>query len=432
MQKILFMVFTTILTSFYLFPFDFTFLPGYNTKKVLAGLSIVILGIKLAKGKSASIDKDFVNLLLAAFTISLCGFISIIYNDTNDLTYTTYIISMLVWLGGAYTIVATYRWLYKSVFISTVVCHLAAVCTLQCLIALAIDHFPTVYSIVRTFYNGMDELNSFADGRLYGIGCCFDPAGMRFAAVLVLMSCLIPTFIKENKKRPFYIFLFLLSFLVIAVVGNMIARTTTIGLVMALFNLCFLLKPNQLKWADESLIAWRWLLGTLVLFLPIVIFAYYHDEQIHKNIRFAFEGFFSLIEVGSWEVHSNDMLMGQIFIFPETLKTWIIGDGYIDSTLLDPYYTGKEWKGYYMGIDVGYLRLIYYFGVCGLTAFILFLFRACYNCMKNFPSNKWMFILILALNLIVWVKVASDIFVIFALFLVFKEMREEEKKASII
>ena len=117
MQKILFMVFTTILTSFYLFPFDFTFLPGYNTKKVLAGLSIVILGIKLAKGKSASIDKDFVNLLLAAFTISLCGFISIIYNDTNDLTYTTYIISMLVWLGGAYTIVAPYRWLYKSVFI---------------------------------------------------------------------------------------------------------------------------------------------------------------------------------------------------------------------------------------------------------------------------------------------------------------------------
>ena len=45
MIKILSIIFTIVVTSFYFFPFEFTFLPGVNTKMAMAGLGLVIFGI---------------------------------------------------------------------------------------------------------------------------------------------------------------------------------------------------------------------------------------------------------------------------------------------------------------------------------------------------------------------------------------------------
>ena len=49
MIKILSIIFTIVVTSFYFFLFEFTFLPGVNTKMAMAGLGLVIFGIQLGK-----------------------------------------------------------------------------------------------------------------------------------------------------------------------------------------------------------------------------------------------------------------------------------------------------------------------------------------------------------------------------------------------
>ena len=59
MIKILSVIFTIVVTSFYFFPFEFTFLPGVNTKMAMAGLGLVILGIQLGKSRDSLIGKDF-------------------------------------------------------------------------------------------------------------------------------------------------------------------------------------------------------------------------------------------------------------------------------------------------------------------------------------------------------------------------------------
>lgn len=41
----------TVLTSLYFFPFAFSFLPGVNTKMMMAAVGLVLLGIQLAKQK---------------------------------------------------------------------------------------------------------------------------------------------------------------------------------------------------------------------------------------------------------------------------------------------------------------------------------------------------------------------------------------------
>ena len=144
---------------------------------------------------------------------------------------------------------------------------------------------------------------------------------------------------------------------------------------------------------------------------------YKSNPIINDNMRFAFEGFFSLVEKGKWEVHSNDMLQN-MYVFPDNTKTWIIGDGYFANPgATDQYYIGRMRTAFYMGTDVGYLRFIFYFGALGLIAFIVFFGNVTQLCMKRLKENKYMFVLLLILNLVIWFKVATDIFVAFAPFL---------------
>ena len=133
--------------------------------------------------------------------------------------------------------------------------------------------------------------------------------------------------------------------------------------------------------------------------------------------RFAFEGFFSLVEQGEWDVSSNNSLMN-MYVFPDNAKTWIIGDGYFDGpSNTDPYYVGPTMTGFYMWTDVGYLRFIFYFGLIGLGAFMAFFYKCGQTCATKFSGYSVMFWIILLLNYIIWFKVSTDIFLVFALFL---------------
>ena len=68
-----------------------------------------------------------------------------------------------------------------------------------------------------------------------------------------------------------------------------------------------------------------------------------------------------------------------------------------------------------MGTDVGYLRFIFYFGLIGLSAFIAFFMKTYNLCVKRFTEYKLLFFMLLILNFLIWFKVSTDIFPIFAL-----------------
>ena len=147
---------------------------------------------------------------------------------------------------------------------------------------------------------------------------------------------------------------------------------------------------------------------------------------MYANIRFAFEGFFSLVEKGSWDVSSNKILKNMV-VFPETMKTWLIGDGYLENPYhRDPYYLGPAFGGYYMATDIGYLRFIFYMGLTGLIAFCYFFYRVGKNCMDRLSQHKIMFLMILVLHFAIWFKVSTDIFLVFALFLCIPYNEERE------
>ncbi len=405
-----------VMVSFYFFPIEFTFLPGINTKMAMAGFGLVILMFQLARKEQPHIDKSIFNLSIIACIISLASLIAVTYNETPDYTYATYIVSMWVWLSGAYVVITLIRALHGYVSVELVCNYLIAVCTAQCISALMIDSIPAFKEIIDTYVSGFGfvDTSKISHGkRMYGIGAGLDVAGLRFSAVLCCIGYITSRIANSNNKSKIWIYL--VCFVIIGLVGSMIARTTIIGVGLAL---CYwTIRLFTAETTQEKKHLWGWLLGIIIVSLLIIVPLYNNNPNFKANTRFAFEGFFSLVEKGRWEVRSNEILLN-MYVFPDNLKTWLIGDGYIENPIkTDPYYTGEVIGGYYMGTDVGYLRFIFYFGVFGLLALIAFFITITRNCIKQFPTQRALFILILAVNLIGWFKVSTDIFLAFAPFL---------------
>lgn len=426
MYKFLINIISIILVSFYFFPIEFWVFPGVNTKMVLALLGLLVFGKELAQKRSAGMDKDFFVLSLWAMGISLISLVTMTINNTPDASFLTYFISMWVWMGGAYAVI---RWLnvaYGYVNVRLVCNCLIAVCVMQCLVAWAKVLYPPLQEFINHIIGGEAFMGNTKGNRLSGIGASLDVAGLRFSAVIVMIGYILS---KTQKMSHLQLVGYLFSFLVITVIGNMMSRTTTLGVGIALaywiYSSCFKEKNKKL---------WFWLGGILCVLLPLFVYLYNTDENFYTNIRFGFEGFFSLWETGKWQTSSNDILLNHMIVFPDNWMTWLIGDGYAanpaDKTLsfFDPYYTGPIYHGYYKGTDIGYLRYIFYFGLVGTITFVLFMWRVACTCISRFKEYEILFLMILLINYIGWFKVSTDIFLVFALFLVLS--REDERHSQ--
>lgn len=409
MYKIINVIITIIATSFYLFPIKFTFFQLANTKMMLAVCGLCILGYNLVIRKNAKFNKGLLILTLFACGVSLASLLSMVLNGTPDGAYFSYVISMWVWTSAGYAVVMLIKHTHKKVSVEYLCYYLIAVCAIQCVLAIMIDTSDIVRTFVYKFYT---ETRYLEGKRIFGIGCAVDVAGGRFAAILIMISFLLFHVNKQENSNQ-KIALLLISYGIIAIVGNIIGRTTTIGLIISIIVIVMSFILNKSR--TNSKLAY-WVIGSCLAAIVISVYLYETDIRWQYYLEFAFEGFFSLVEKGRWEVHSNDMLM-EGFIFPDNLRGWLIGDGYFGNTdIIDPYYNGETWYGYYKGTDAGYSRFLFYFGLIGLAAFYAFLIKVCQTCMRNFPSYKYMFLMILMLNFIIWIKVSTDIYCVFAPF----------------
>lgn len=423
MWKILSVLFTGIIVSFYYFSFEFSFLPGINTKMGLAVVGIFLVTINLIKKRGFYCPHNLVRIVVMAVFVSLVGVISVILNNTADYAYATYCVSMLVWISGAYTVCCLIKRVHHELNVENVTVYLTIVSCIQCILALVIDSNIAVKSFVDTYImQGQDFLTEVK--RIYGIGASLDTAGVRFSACLILLMYIID----KNKfsMTNIQIFLSFLAYVLIAIIGNMVARTTIVGVSLSLFYAVLAFRPTRVSSAFFRLL--RVVVMLIIVLVPIIIFLYDNSQQFYGLSRFAFEGFFNLAETGEWQIDSNDKLKTMI-VFPDNIKSWLIGDGYFSNPYnTDPFYVGPLTDGYYMGTDIGYCRFIFYFGLIGLAAFAYFFIVVAREVMSVLPSYKILVLFILFLGFIIWLKVATDLFIVFALFLCIGNMQAETAK----
>lgn len=411
-------VMTTFLTSSFLFPYTPIFLPVLNTKYVMGLCGLVLFVYNNVYKKTLRISQPFLWVLLSACSISIVSLATKFINNTADSTYVSYIGSAVIWFAAAYLIVECIKKIHGKVSYAIITQYLVAVCVGQCIIAMLIDNFQVVETFVlRVFYTPGEALYLKHLGRLYGIGCLLDVAGVRFAGVVVLLGGLIIDLARSRKYGALFVCMGCWG--VIAFIGNLIARTTTVGLVISVAYWILLTMYYVIRNTDNLLGMWVRVILIAAVTFGIGCYEYNTNSVMRSHIRFGFEGFFSLVEKGYWETNSNNHLKTMIK-WPDNPKTWTIGDGYMeDPSKVEPELIEFHARGevFYQGTDAGYCRFIFYFGIIGLVLISLYFVTVAAGCCVKYPEYTLVFLLALMLNFLVWMKVTTDVLPVFAMFL---------------
>lgn len=413
MKDLLLNTLCVIVVSFYFFPIEFRILPMVNTKMLLAFFGLCIMLYRRICTRNLNFPSRYVGVFVIGLIVSLCGCISTAVNNTNDTAYVKYFVSMSVWLAGAYSVLNLLRWRYGKIDIITVFRYLTVVCLLQCFCALLIDNIPMVKQVVDNTF--AIDVEFFAEHkRLYGIGANTDTAGIRFSCVLLAMIYLM----QENRSVKFintYVFLFLL----LVVIGNIMSRTTLVGVLLSLlycFSICAI-KPTVSYRTIKVIV---WLSVVMLLIIITLTYLYEHNDDVYHYLRFGFEGFFTFFETGEWTTDTTKRIARGLDVFmPTEFRTYLVGDG----LFADPLNPGA----FYKGVDTGYIRLIYYFGLPGLLSFASLFIYCTFICVRRDPYHRVFYVCMVALQFIVWMKISTDIFLFYALIL---QLRDDEINVS--
>ena len=142
-------------------------------------------------------------------------------------------------------------------------------------------------------------------------------------------------------------------------------------------------------------------IGFAIIGFSVGAYLYNTDPYYYEVFRFAFEGFFNLAEKGEFTTNSSDILQ-TMWVWPKDNFGWIIGTGLYDNWVY--------------GSDIGYCRFVLYSGLTGFSVFALMFIFLAYRFMVKYPEYRLMFLAFGAMTFIIWIKVSTDILMIYTFF----------------
>ncbi|WP_314338668.1 hypothetical protein [Acinetobacter guillouiae] len=309
-------------------------------------IGIIFFVIELVKRKI--IDRNFfIALLLLILPLPFLCF-SILANQYFDFDFLKEIIIFnLVSFFSAYAIVK----MNKSLDLTKSIAWFIGICvTFQLLISLLFFLIPSGFQIIATVFEltqDADKAISLNEFRMVGIGAGFFQSGILNSFVLVMLAGLIVSKnTNNNEKNVFFLMMILISLL-----GLFSSRSTIIGIVISLS----LILVNIYK--SKAIVVSSFLILALIILLMPMVSGLDKGSRILELFRFGTQ--FILDFNNSQAAKSTGELNDMWGIWPNSLKTWLMGD-----------VKYREGELYYMHTDVGYARLIYAVGIMG-TFFIL-------------------------------------------------------------
>ncbi len=350
----------------YVFSVPFKGLPGgIGTRMILACFGAIVLFIELLKGHilyNIKIRKDLLQILLFVFAIASLSVITCLANQTSDYYFVRFASALIFNMCAGYFVVWLFTKFYGEATFTSLSNYLIISGVVQVIISLMMfldNNFRTSVLNVLDMGEFMETLiKSTEEKRLIPIGPNPFPVSIALGFILMLISVLM-----RNQKNSFLTTLFYtISFILIASIGAMIGRTTLIGGAFAI--LIFLLPEGVKKSAFTN--RYKFLFSILIviciLFFSFFLLSQESKDSLTASSEFGFEVFYNYFSGNGVKSASTDELY-TMFIWPDQLKTYIIGDGLFSSPT-NPI-------EFYKGTDIGYLRLIYYFGIPGLLIFLI-------------------------------------------------------------
>lgn len=331
---------------FYIYPVVFALLP-LSTRIIYALIGAFIFVYK------RFFCLDLLSIWLGLIPIVLCSIIAGVLNFTFDFTFALYAISQIAIFFASYFVVCILFKKVKKDIISNLFKYFVYGVLIQSLLSLLMFSFPNLqsfmYSLIRLNELDYEALDTTQGLRFLGWGTNFFGAGVINGLALIIMVYLF----FNNKVHS--LGQFTVVYVVILIVGILMARTTMIGFFISVFYL--LIWKWKSPYLTRKKIKWLLILATILCFGLFVIFIYIDP----KVVMWAFELFINYADRGEMTSASTNRLQ-EMYIFPTALKTYWIGDGLYNMPTGD----------YYMETDVGYLRLLYYGGIPVLISYFFY------------------------------------------------------------
>lgn len=406
----LYYYFLHIILFFYVYSVQFVVIPfGIGTRVFMGIFGFFIFLQEILITKKCTFSKYYLRIYFALFLISIFSFFSLLYNGTNQTDFLfKYQVSIVTIIFASYfvTKLVSYKKtneddipLMMKLFINVVV--------LQIIIALIMFAFLPFRDFLNNIQIASDHelkvIEETLEFRLVGFGSKFFGSGVINGFALILIGSIV-----KLQSASINVFKYSITFLFIFVFGMMMARTTLVGALLA-FAIIFYPQKGSINQIKINL---KFFLYLIFIPIAIVLFIFYFfpsaKESLELAFNFGFEIFVNYFESDSLESASTNQ-MKEMYIWPTSVKTYLIGDG----MFADPM-TG----GYYMATDIGILRLIYYFGIFGLLSYLIFQFQIAYCAsLRNYRYKK-MFFVIFLYCIILNYKGFTDLFFLNILFFI--------------
>lgn len=378
----------------YLYPLRFVFFPWASTRVILGiiGIGWLLLNIISGKINFREINRKWVFVSILLLSLLLASYLTSAVNGIVDTNFSYYACSMVLILFAGYTIFVI---VLKAIgdFTFKIISHyIVKVVVIQMLITLAMFIFPEFRNFLLSLLT--DEFIPEYGGniRLWGLGAHSFTTGVinSFALLAIAIN-------SKNACARRKIGLFC-SALLITVVGSCMSRTTLVGVVGAC---CIMLYGTPVLTITRDLFRYSFVLLGIVFLVMYVIPGNILEEKIEPYFKYGFEIYYNYVETGEMRTASTEELAEMRNTYPRSVKTWLIGDGrFVDS--VNP-------ELYYMYTDVGYARLVFYYGLLGCGLYFLYQFlliKIAYDCSEK--KVKLFFIILFFLLLLLNVKGFTD------------------------
>lgn len=403
---------------FYLYSVQLIFIPfGTGTRVVMGMMGLIIFIFSIEKEvmlqKDIYVQPGFLKYFFALSAIIFSAFLSLLVNQTRDFEFITYPVSIVLILAASYFIHYLIRRVHKQINYELVMKYIVIAVLLQVIISM-ISYLSPAFSNLLMHLQNLNSLDASkieetGEHRFIGFGSTFFGAGLMNGFTLMVVAVLL----KRKRHTRLKVFLYTVVFFLIFLLGIMMARTTLIGFCFAFL---YLFLPSRR--INKTNARTKWLFLMYLLIIPVasigLIFILSPDliTQLIAVINFSFELFINYSQSGTFSTQSTNVL-ASMYVFPKTLKTYIIGDG--------QYYIipGDRSSAYYMHTDVGYLRLVYYFGIIGSFFYFLLQYYVIRNAYKRNIEHKNLksfFILCFIFCLTLSSKAFTDLFFLIILF----------------
>jgi hypothetical protein len=401
----------------YLFSLNLSILPlgvGSRVYLGLAGMAVLCLNLVFARRKARRLDRQFGSIIGCLFLLAVAALTSVLFNQSSDIELVKYVVSMLVILAAAYLLVTVFIGLYGRAASRKIIYFIIACVALQCVLAVAMFLIPGLRDALLGLLNSADLesdlISSIGEFRLIGFGSTFFGAGIiNGMALLLIVFCfrhLAPAGPAQFALGGAYV--------LTALVGMLMSRTTALGIIISLLYLHLggLAATAAEKQAPvryyRNFVASSLLTVSLLLVLVLLLI---DIDLIMPVLDWAFEPIFNYFSGQGLKSESTDQLIDMYGGSHLGSLPLALGD----AKFTDP----NDASLYYQHVDIGYLRLIYYFGVPGLLAYLLFQLRTAACTITFFDGDK-LFVCALGLYLLLLnFKGFADIFPFTILFFLF-------------